>query len=297
MKKDVLSILAQCGLIPVAVLEREESALPLADVYLRTGLPVVEITLRTEAGLPALTRLARQRPDMLVGAGSVLSLSQCKAAVAAGAMFIVSPGLDTDVAEYCLAHGVCFIPGCVTPTEIEAALKLGIRTVKFFPANIYGGAAGAASLYAPFKATGLTFIPTGGINLSNLSDYASASFVTAVGGGWLCAGDVTAMDSGTQVVEVVQASINVLLALEISYGTACAGYTEKRAADPGPLPESRVLRRTPWRTLDLFGISAMDWETAKAGERILLRTNNSARAAFYLQQLGYSLDNVTFVAK
>lgn len=297
MKTDIISVLSQCGLIPVVVLEHEKLALPLADAYLRAGLPVVEITLRTEAGLSALACLVQERPDMVVGAGSVLSLSQCKAAVAAGAMFIVSPGLDIDVAEYCLAHEVCFIPGCVTPTEIEAALKLGIRTVKFFPANIYGGAEGVASLYAPFKTAGLTFIPTGGINLSNLSDYVSAPFVAAVGGGWLCARDAAAIENGTQVVRIAQDSINILLSLEISYGTVCADYVGKQTATLEPLSESRLLRRTPWRTLDLFSISAADLGTVEMGEQILLRTNNSARAAFYLQQLGYALDNIIFVTK
>lgn len=144
----------------------------------------MEITFRTDAARDAIQIVAEQCPDMLVGAGTVCSVEQCRQAAEAGARFIVSPGFDPCVVDWCLEHELTVLPGCVTPSEIMEALSRGISTVKFFPASIYGGLEAMKALSGPF--VGLQFVPTGGINAANLAEYAKAPFVRAVGGSWLC---------------------------------------------------------------------------------------------------------------
>ncbi len=179
---DVLSSLSAARLVPVVVLDDAAAADPLAAALVAGGLPVAEVTFRTEAAADAIRAMA-DRGDMLVGAGTVLSAAQVDQAVAAGASFVVSPGLSRAVVERCKEHGVLALPGAVTATEIQAALELGLTTVKFFPAGTSGGAAAIAALAAPFG--GLRFVPTGGIGPANLDEYLAVPAVAAVGGSWM----------------------------------------------------------------------------------------------------------------
>lgn len=170
--------------VPVVVIENADQAIPAAQALLAGGINVMEITLRTPAALQAINAVSEGCPDMMVGAGTVLNIDQCQEALAAGAKFIVSPGLDPETVAYCIDMGVPVIPGCVTPTEIMTAISLGVEVVKFFPANIYGGLAAMRNLAAPFG--GIKFIPTGGVNTQNIKEYVDAPFVHAVGGSWIC---------------------------------------------------------------------------------------------------------------
>lgn len=170
------------GLVPVVVLDDAADADPLAAALTAGGLPIAEVTLRTEAALSGLRRMAA-RGDLLVGAGTVLSPVQVDRAVEAGAAFVVSPGLSPAVVRRCAELGVPAFPGAVTATEIQAALELGITTVKFFPAETSGGVAAITALAAPFP--DVRFIPTGGIDLNNLADYLRQPAVLAVGGSWM----------------------------------------------------------------------------------------------------------------
>jgi 2-dehydro-3-deoxyphosphogluconate aldolase/(4S)-4-hydroxy-2-oxoglutarate aldolase len=178
----LLAALSRHRLVPVVVIDDARSADALGDALVSGGLPVAEVTFRTDAGVEALRRLA-DRGDLLVGAGTVLTPAQVDEAVEAGAAFVVSPGLSRPVVERCLELGVLPLPGAVTATEIQAALELGLTTVKFFPAESSGGAAAVRALAAPFG--GVTFMPTGGIGPANLSDYLALPAVRAVGGSWM----------------------------------------------------------------------------------------------------------------
>lgn len=178
----MLETLSRYGIVPVVVLDDARSAEPLGEALVTGGLPVAEITFRTDAGVEALRRLA-DRGDLLVGAGTVLTPGQVDEAVLAGAAFVVSPGFSRPVVERCLEHGVLPLPGAVTATEIQAALELGLTTVKFFPAASSGGAAAVKALSAPFG--GVRFMPTGGIGPVNLADYLDLPAVRAVGGSWM----------------------------------------------------------------------------------------------------------------
>lgn len=177
-----LDTLCVTRLVPVVVLDDAADAGRLGDALVDGGLPVAEVTFRTAAAADAIRVLA-DRGDILVGAGTVLTPDQVDQAVAAGATFVVSPGLSRAVVERCREHGVLPLPGAVTATEIQAAMELGLTTVKFFPAGASGGARAIAALAAPFG--GVTFVPTGGIGPDDLGEYLSIPAVAAVGGAWM----------------------------------------------------------------------------------------------------------------
>ena len=181
---DILEKIAATCVVPVVVLENADDAVPLAKALINGGLPCAEVTFRTAAAEESIRRMTEAYPDMFVGAGTVLSIDQVDRAVGAGAKFIVSPGFDEEVVKYCVDNGVAVCPGCVTPTEIMAAMKYGLKVVKFFPANVYGGLSAMKALSGPFG--GVQFLPTGGVNAKNINEYLSAPYVFAVGGSWVC---------------------------------------------------------------------------------------------------------------
>ena len=181
---DVTTRLARAGVVPVVVLEHAKDAVPTAKAMAAGGIDVMEITFRTAAAADSIRAVSENCPEMLVGAGTVITLEQCKKAVESGARFIVAPGFDEEVVRWCVENNVPVTPGCVTPTEIMAAMKLGLKVVKFFPAGVYGGLSAMKALSGPFG--GIKFIPTGGVNAQNLAEYISAPFIHAVGGSWVC---------------------------------------------------------------------------------------------------------------
>lgn len=181
---EVLNKLKISGIVPVVVIDDAKDAIPTAQALLAGGVDVMEITFRTAAAPDAIKAVSEKCPDMLVGAGTVITLAQCQKAVEMGAKFIVSPGFDEEVVKWCVDNDVAVTPGCVTPSEIMGAMKLGLNVVKFFPANVYGGLNAMKALSAPFG--GIKFIPTGGVNAQNVGEFISAPFIQAVGGSWIC---------------------------------------------------------------------------------------------------------------
>lgn len=197
---DVLSRLARAGVVPVVVLDDAKDAVPTAKAMLAGGVDVMEITFRTAAAADSIKAVADSCPDMLVGAGTVLNLEQCKLAVQMGAKFIVSPGFDAGVVGWCIENGIAVTPGCVTPTEITAAVNMGLKVVKFFPANVYGGLNAMKNLSAPF--VGVKFLPTGGVNAANIKEYIDAPFIHAVGGSWVCPKDAVKAGDWAKITEL-----------------------------------------------------------------------------------------------
>jgi 2-dehydro-3-deoxyphosphogluconate aldolase/(4S)-4-hydroxy-2-oxoglutarate aldolase len=179
---DVLTTLGRHRLVPVVVLDDAIHAGPLAQALVDGGLPVAEVTFRTDAGRDSIARMA-ERGDMLVGAGTVLTPEQVDLAVDAGAAYVVSPGLSRAVVDRCHERGVIALPGVVTPTEIQAALEMGLTTLKFFPARASGGAETVRALSAPFR--DVRFVPTGGIDANECAEYLRLPSVLAVGGSWM----------------------------------------------------------------------------------------------------------------
>ena len=181
----VMERVAAFGVVPVIAIDRAADALPLADALIRGGLPVVEITFRTAAAADVIRTLARQRPDLLVGAGTVLSPETVQTAVDAGAQFAVAPGLNPRVVLAAQELGLPFVPGVANPSDIEAGLELNCKLLKFFPAEALGGTRLLEALSAPYKHTGVMFMPTGGASLANLGAYLKIDTVAAVGGTWI----------------------------------------------------------------------------------------------------------------
>ena len=178
----------ELGVIPVVVLNDVKDALPLAKALYEGGLPCAEVTFRTAAAEESIRLMTEKFPEMLVGAGTVLTTEQVDAAVKAGAKFIVSPGFDPEIVDYCLKKEIPVLPGCISPSEVAQAVKRGLKTVKFFPAEQAGGVAMIKAMAAPY--TGIKFMPTGGINAKNLEDYLSFDKIVCCGGSWMVKGDM-----------------------------------------------------------------------------------------------------------
>ena len=176
------------GVVPVVVLDDVKDALPLAKALTEGGLPCAEVTFRTEAAEESIKVMAEAYPDMVVGAGTVLTIEQVDAAVKAGAKFIVSPGFDPEIVDYCLKKEIPIFPGCVTPSEVAQAVKRGLKVVKFFPAEPAGGVAMIKAMAAPYHQ--LRFMPTGGIGTQNLKDYLGFDKIICCGGSWMVKADL-----------------------------------------------------------------------------------------------------------
>ena len=183
--KAPLDTIASHRIVPVIAIENVENAMPLADALLAGGLPVVEITFRTAAAAAVIRLLAAERPQLLVGAGTVLDADTVDAAVEAGARFALAPGCLPQTIERAASLGLPFVPGVQTPSDIERARSLGCSLLKFFPAEAAGGLPMLEAIFAPYKHTGIRFIPTGGVSPSNLTSYLQSPAVAAVGGTWL----------------------------------------------------------------------------------------------------------------
>ncbi|MCI6663490.1 MAG: bifunctional 4-hydroxy-2-oxoglutarate aldolase/2-dehydro-3-deoxy-phosphogluconate aldolase [Spirochaetia bacterium] len=185
---EIYNRIGKAAIIPVIKLERVEEAVPLARSLLAGGIPVAEVTFRTSAAAEGIAAIRREVPQMLVGAGTVLTTDQANAAIQAGAQFVVSPGSNGKIIDKVLAAGVAMIPGVATPSEIEAAIERGLNVLKFFPAEALGGIAMLKSLSGPYSQ--IKFVPTGGISANNMKDYLHQKNVLAVGGSWMIQSDL-----------------------------------------------------------------------------------------------------------
>ena len=181
----IVATLEKFRIIPVIAIESAKDAVPLADALLAGGLPVAEITFRTAAAAEVIAAMAKARPNLLVGAGTVLTVENLQRAKECGAVFGVAPGLNPKVVARSAQLGMPFVPGVNNPTDIEAALDLGCKILKFFPAGASGGTKMLAAMSAPYLHTGVRFVPTGGVNMDNLKEYLAVKSVLAVGGTWL----------------------------------------------------------------------------------------------------------------
>lgn len=204
--QDVAGLLARVRLIPVITIHDAAQAEPLAEALKAGGLPCAEVTLRTDAAEEAI-RIMSQDPDMLVGAGTVLSENQAERAIAAGSGFIVTPGFSGKVVRACQDRSVPVIPGAVTATEIGTALDAGLRVVKFFPAATMGGLAALRALAGPFPM--MRFVPTGGVTAGNMSEYLGLSCVLAVGGSWVVAADLLASGNYAEVTRRASEAVSL----------------------------------------------------------------------------------------
>jgi 2-dehydro-3-deoxyphosphogluconate aldolase/(4S)-4-hydroxy-2-oxoglutarate aldolase len=281
------------GIVPVVVIDDASNAVPTARALLAGGVGVMEITLRTAAALDALRAVTAECPRMLAGAGTVLTLRQCREAVEAGATFIVSPGFDDEIVSWCVQNNIAVTPGCVTPTEIMVALKHGVSVIKFFPANIYGGLEAMKALSAPFA--GVKFIPTGGVDAKNLKDYIAAPFVHAVGGSWLCSKADISCGKYEKITDWCREAAAIAAGFELGH----VGINTKDAET-----SMTVVRQLS----NAFGFEVREGTGSNfAGDgvevlksmylgtcgHIAIRTNSIPRAIRLLERRGFSVDYAT----
>lgn len=195
------------GVVPVVVLEEAKDALPLAKALVEGGLSCAEVTFRTEAAEESIRLMSEKYPEMLVGAGTVLTTKQVDRAAAAGAKFIVSPGFDPEIVDYCLEKKIPVFPGCITPSEVAQAVKRGLEVVKFFPAEQAGGVAMIKAMAAPY--TMVKFMPTGGISAKNLKDYLSFGKILCCGGSWMVKGDMIRNGEFDKIREMTKEAVEL----------------------------------------------------------------------------------------
>ncbi len=205
---EILEGFGRYGIVPVVVIDDADDALGLAEALIAGGLPVAEVTFRTDAAEEAIRRIAEAHPDMLIGAGTVLTIDQVKRAVGAGAKFIVSPGINPEVVDYCVKNNIPITPGTANPSNVETALSFGLDVVKFFPAEQAGGLAYIKAIAAPY--VGMKFMPTGGINAKNVREYLECDSILACGGSWMVKKDLIASHNFEEITRLTAEAVNIV---------------------------------------------------------------------------------------
>ena len=204
----VSETIQKMGIVPVVVLNDAKDAAPLAKALVEGGLPCAEVTFRTDAAEESIRIMANEFQEMFVGAGTVLTIDQVDRAVAAGAKFIVSPGFDPEIVDYCLSKDIPVYPGCITPSEVAQAVKRGLKVIKFFPAEQFGGLETLKALAAPY--TGIKFMPTGGVSVKNLESYLSFDRIVACGGSWMVKGDLVKAGKFDEIKALVEEAVQLV---------------------------------------------------------------------------------------
>ena len=290
---EIIDRLGNAGVVPVVVLEDAADAVPTAKAMLAGGIDVMEITFRTAAAQESIAAVAKECPGMLVGAGTVNTLEQCKTAVEAGAKFIVAPGYCEEVVVWCLENNIPVTPGCVTPTEIMAALAHGLKVLKFFPANVYGGLSAMKSLSGPFG--GAKFIPTGGVDLSNLADYLAAPFVHAVGGSWLCAKADISAHNFEKITALCKEARKAALGFEVVHVGVNTESAEESLEICRHLEAAFGFKTQPGSSSNFASpaVEVMKSQYLGSHGHIAVRTNSIPRAIEELRRRGYNVDTST----
>ncbi len=290
MEKNMLSELYSIGLIPVIKIENPDDAIPLAKALIDGGLPAAEITFRTSCAAEAIKNITDTYPEMLVGAGTVLTTEQVDAAIAAGSKFLVSPGLNPKVTAYALSKGIPMLPGCSNPSDIEAALELGLTTVKFFPAEAAGGLKMLKAMAAPYGQ--LTFMPTGGISADNLLDYLKFNKIIACGGSFMVKDELVKEKKWDEITALTRNAVNTMLGLEFAH-IGINNDNAEEAAKGAKLFElmfGMPLRET---SKSIFAGNAFEFMCGKGAGKcghIGIKTNFVDRAMAYFKRLGFDFD-------
>ena len=284
---EVLERTRELGIVPVVRLDRVEDALPLGRALIAGDLPVAEITFRTDAAEAAIRRLTSELPELFVGAGTVLTTEQAERALAAGAKFIVSPGFNSRIVEFCTQRGATVIPGINSPTQIEMALEHGLSVLKFFPAEASGGIEMVKSLAAPFGS--VRYIPTGGVNEKNLAAYLAIPQVLACGGSWMVKPELLKTGKFDEVTRLSRQAVLTMLGFEFAH----LGINESSPANAersAKLFESLFsfsIRETPGSYFSENSVEILKEKVRGTHGHIAIRTNSVPRAVAYLKRHGF----------
>lgn len=287
---EVLSKIQMMGIVPVIKLDNAKDAVPLAKALCDGGLPCAEVTFRTAAAEESIRLMREAFPDMLIGAGTVLTTEQVDLAVDAGATFIVSPGLNPKVVRYCVEKNIPITPGCSTPSDIEAAIELGLEVVKFFPAEAAGGLAMIKAMAAPY--VNMKFMPTGGVNAANLISYLDFPKIIACGGSWMVKDELVKAGDFDKITELTREAVTMMLGFELRHiginmdndtqADQVADSFEKLFGFTKKVGNSSIFAGT--------GIEVMKEPYLGEKGHIAIQTNYIDRAVFHLEQQGYKFN-------
>ena len=287
----MLKKISDIGIVPVIKINDVEKAVPLAKALIDGGLPIAEITFRTEAAEEAIKRVSEAFPEMLVGAGTVLTIEQAQRAKNAGAKFIVSPGFNPKVVSWCLENDIIPTPGCTSPTEIEQALELGLKVVKFFPAEQSGGIDKIKALSAPYG--NLKFIPTGGIGLDNLTTYITNKKILACGGSFMVKEDYIENCEWDKITELTKKAVSIMLGFEIGHiGVNTADAAEASDVAAKFAKAFGGIETSEGNSSFWAGkiIEIMKGKGKGANGHIAIKTNSVDRAVYHLKAQGIEFD-------
>lgn len=289
----IIEEIGKMGIVPVIALEDAKDAKPLAKALCMGGLPCAEVTFRTEAAEESIRIMTTEYPNMLVGAGTILTKEQVDCAVAAGAKFIVSPGLNPKVVAYCTDKGIPILPGIASPSEVETALELGLDTVKFFPAETAGGIAMIKAMSAPYGK--IKFMPTGGITAENLREYLDFHKVLACGGSWMVKKELVETGQFDEIAKRTKQSVEKMLGFEIRHVGINAADEEEANQTAGAFERIFGMTKTAGNS-SVFagtGIEVMKQPYLGVHGHIAVATNDIVRAVYYLEKQGVMLKKAT----
>lgn len=291
---NILKEIENIGIIPVVCIKDAEKAVPLAKALIDGGIPAAEITFRTDAAEESIKRISEAYPEMVVGAGTVLTIEQAERAVNAGSRFIVSPGFNPKVVKWCTDRNIPVLPGCTTPSEIEQALELGLDTVKFFPAEQSGGLAKIKALSAPY--VNMKFMPTGGINMKNMNEYLSFKKIIACGGSFMVSGDLLDSENWAAVSQLSSEAVKTLLGFKILH-VGINSENEEQAISTAQLVSllmgTAIERDTPKSVFVGTDFEIMKSHAASKCGHIAIATNSIERAMYYLSKKGFKFKEDT----
>lgn len=287
---EILQRIQKIGIVPVVVLDDAKDAVPLAKALCEGGLPCAEVTFRTAAAEESIRVISTEFPDMLVGAGTVLTTEQVDRAVNAGAKFIVSPGLDPKVVTYCIERNIPVTPGTCTPSDLAIAASLGLDVVKFFPAEQAGGLAMIKAMAAAY--TQMMFMPTGGINAKNLNTYLAYDRILACGGSWMVKKDLIAAGEFDKIRQLTKEAVQTMLGFELAHvGINCENASEaEKTADAFDRLFGFTKEIRPNSVFAGTEVEVMKSMGRGAKGHIGISTNSVPRAKNYLEMMGYAFD-------
>ncbi len=291
----VLEEFSKIGIIPVIALDNVEDAEPLAKALIDGGLPCAEVTFRTAAAEESIRIMAEKFPQMLVGAGTVLTTEQVDRAVGAGAKFIVSPGLNPKVVKYCVDKGIPVTPGCSNPSDVEVAIELGLDVVKFFPAEAAGGLNMIKSMAAPY--TKMKFMPTGGINAKNICNYLDFKKIIACGGSWMVNKDMIAAKDWAGITALTKEAVGTMLGFKLLHVGINNADEASAMADSEKLAALFGEETKNGNSSVFVGtlIEMMKMQGRGTHGHIAIQTNYLERAMYHLEKRGFEFDESGFV--
>ena len=290
---DINKKIEALGIVPVVVLNDADDAVPLCKALAEGGLPVAEITFRTAAAEESIRRVAKELPDVLVGAGTVLTIDQVDRAIGAGAKFIVSPGFNPEVVGYCVKNGYPIFPGFPTTSDIEAAMSFGLKVVKFFPAEAMGGLKVIKAVAAPYGQ--MKFMPTGGVNEKNLLDYLAFDKIIACGGSWMVDKEAVATKNFAKITELTRSAVKTMLGFELKHiGVNCADPEEAlKVAKKFSALFGWAVKEGNSSTFAGTAVECMKAPYLGKNGHIAVGTTSVVRAKAYLESQGFEFDEST----